>query len=123
MMYHCMPMNSSIPRSALTAKCFQDVADTLLHAQVDDPQKHAKEKNRRNHYAGGRNNLFAARPGDLLHFHANVMQKLATTGDFVLYVLTDACCRSGDCVSRRIVILHFHRLRGHASRPSTSFIP
>src|SRR6267378_789916 len=108
MMYHCMPIDLWSP---LDAKPLENVCHTELHELVDHREKRAKERHRGDDHPGGRDNVFAARPGDLLHLHANVVQEFARVrqraGDFVP--------KTGTHSALRLFVLHFDRLRGHES--------
>src|SRR6266849_1998248 len=110
MMYHCIAIAVGFPSDT---KDFEDVSHPSLHQPVDDRQKHAEEEHGGNDHRRGRNHVVLARPGYLLHFHANVVQEFARVRDRSGNSLADARSRSGDGVAARLVVLHFYRLRGH----------
>src|SRR6266849_8155080 len=110
MMYHCIAIAVGFPSDT---KDFENVSHPSLYQPVDDRQKHAEEKHRRNHHRRGRDHVILARPGYLLHFHAHVVQKFARVRNRSGNSLADARGRSGDGVAARLVVLHFYRLRGH----------
>src|SRR5258708_5769546 len=123
MMYHCMPIDF---RSPLDAKSFENVCHTELHELIDHREKHAKKRYRGDDHPGRRDHVFAARPGDLLHLHANVVQEFPRAGDRAGNFFADAGRCSGDGVALRFFVLHFDRLRGHESSFSTvgqTFLP
>src|SRR5437899_5389829 len=78
MMYHCIPIDLWSP---LDAKSLEDVRHAHLHQLVHHREKHPKERHRGNDHPCGRHHVFAARPGDLLHLYANVVQKFTRAGD------------------------------------------
>src|SRR5260221_12059252 len=108
MMYHCIPIDLWSP---LTAKLLEDVLHPALHSQIHYPQENAEKRHRGDDHPGGRDHVFAARPGDLLHLHANVVEKFACvvhgSGDFVPKLGTHS--------PLRFAVLPFDRLRGHES--------
>src|SRR5277367_2135166 len=112
MMYHCIAVKLCIPSDT---EDFENPCDTQLHQPIHNRQKYPEEENRRDHHAGRRNYVLAARPGHLLHFHAHVVQKLARVVHRAGDLLADSRRRPGDCVALRLFVLHFDRLRGHSS--------
>src|SRR5271169_705137 len=78
MMYHCIPIDLWSP---LRAKLLEDVLHAALHSQIHQPQEHAEKRDRSDDHPGGRHHVFAARPGDLLHLHPNIVQKFACVRD------------------------------------------
>src|ERR1700682_5442584 len=112
MMYHCMPIDLWSP---LDAKLLENVCHTELHELVDHREKRPKERYRGDDHPGGRDHVFAAWPGDLLHLHANVVQEFARACDRAGNLFADAGRCSGDGAALRFFILHFDRLRGHES--------
>src|SRR5216684_1507010 len=112
MMYHCIPIDLWSP---LTAEPLEYVRHAHLHQLVHHREKHPKERHRGNDHPGGSDHVFAARPSNLLHLHANVVQKFTRVGDRAGYFFADPGRCSGDGVALRFFILHFDRLRGHES--------
>src|ERR1700674_1534809 len=112
MMYHCIPIDL---RSPSDAELLEHVRDTQLDEFVDHRKEHAKESHRGDHHPGGRDDIFAARPGYLLHLHANVVQEFARVRDRAADFFADSGRCSGDGVALRFFVLHFCRLRGHES--------
>src|SRR6266436_864061 len=108
MMYHCIPIDLRFPSNA---KLFQNVRHAELHELVHHFQKHSKKRHRGDDHPGGGDHVFAARPGDLLHLHANVMQKFA----YVRHRAGDFVPKTGTHSALRFFVLHFDRLRGHGS--------
>src|SRR5258708_12929356 len=78
MVYHCIPINLLSPSDA---KLLEHVRHAELHELVDHCEKHSKERHRGDHHPSGRDHVFAARPPDLLHLHAHVMQEFTRVGD------------------------------------------
>src|SRR5713226_722604 len=87
MMYHCIAIAVGFPSDT---KDFEDVSHPSLHQPVDDRQKHAEEEHGGNDHRRGRNHVVLARPGYLLHFHANVVQEFARVRDRSGNSLADA---------------------------------
>src|ERR1700737_1609390 len=116
MMYHCMPIDF---RSPLDAKPLENVCHTKLHELVDHREKHSKERHRSDDHPGGRHHVFAARPGNLLHLHANVVQEFARACDRAGNFFADAGRCSGDGAALQFFVLPFDRLHGHESSFST----
>src|ERR1700675_698172 len=69
MMYHCIAVKLCFPSDA---ENFVDAHHAHLHQPVHNPQKYTEEENGGDDHARRRDYVFAAWPGDLLHFHANV---------------------------------------------------
>src|SRR5216683_4206224 len=116
MMYHCIAIAAWFPSDA---KDFEDVSHPSLHQPIHNRQKQPEEKYRGNYHCGCGHHVVLARPSDLLHLHAHVMQKLARVRDRAANALADSCRGPGDCVTARFLVLHFYRLRGH----KTSALP
>src|ERR1700687_4501419 len=112
MMYHCIPIDF---RSPLDAKPLENVCHAKLHELVYDREKRSKERHRGDDHPGGSYHVFAARPRDLLHLHANVVQKFTCVCDRAGNFFADAGRCSGDGAALRFFVLHFDRLRGHES--------
>src|SRR5258707_12975226 len=110
MMSHCI---ASAVVFLSDTKDFEDVSPPSLHYPIHNRQKQSKEKHRRNHHRGRRNNIVLARPGYLLHFHAHVVHEFARVRNCSGNPLADPRGRSGYGVAARLVVLHFHRVRGH----------
>src|SRR6266404_2461354 len=108
MMYHCIPIDLWSP---LTAKLLEDVLHPALHSQIHYPQENAEKRHRGDDHPGGRNHVFAARPGDLLHLHAHVMQKFTRIGDRSSNLFRQLRA----CSALRFIAAHFHRPRRHES--------
>src|SRR6266849_7872833 len=108
MMYHCMPIDF---RSPLDAKPLEYVRHTHLHELIYHCKKHSKERHRGDDHPRCRNHVFAARPRDLLHLHANVVQKFTRVGDSTRNPLRQLRA----CSALRFIAAHFHRPRGHKS--------
>src|SRR5882762_123104 len=102
MMYHCIPIDLWFPSDA---ELFKDIANTVLHQPVDHREKNAKERNGGDNHEGRRNNIVAARPGDLFHFDTNVMKKLTRVRNGATDFLTDTGSRSGNCVALFFFVL------------------
>src|SRR5260370_24424850 len=107
MMYHCMPIDF---RSPLDAKLLENVRHAELHEFVHYREKYSKKRDRGDDHPGRRHHVFAARPGDPLPLHANVLQKFARVGDRAADFFADPGRCSGDSVALRFFVLHFHRL-------------
>src|SRR5437879_498989 len=108
MMYHCIPIDLW---SSLSAKLLENVGDAKLHKLVDHREKHSKERHRGDYNPSGRDHVFAARPGDLLHLHAHVVQEFTRVGDGSCNLLRQLRA----CSALRLIAAHFHRPRGHKS--------
>src|SRR2546428_10985672 len=78
MMYHCIPIDLWSP---LDSKSLEDVRHAHLHQLVHHREKHPKERHRGNDHPCGRHHVFAARPGDLVHLYAYVVEKITRGGD------------------------------------------
>src|SRR6267142_5975696 len=112
MMYHCIPIDLHSPSDA---KLFQNVRHAELHELVNYFEKYTEERHGGDNHPGGRNHVFAARPGDLLHLHTNVVQKFACVRHRAADFFANSGCCSGDGVALFFAVLHFDRLRGHES--------
>src|SRR5580658_8719191 len=66
MMYHCIAVKFCVPSNT---EDFEHPRHAHLHKPIHNRQKYAKEKDSGDHDAGGRDHVFAAWPGHLLHFH------------------------------------------------------
>src|SRR5713101_6209791 len=108
MMYHCIPIDLWSP---LDAKPLENVCDTELHELVDHREKRAKECHRGDHHPGRGDHVFAARPGDLFHLHAHVVQEFTRVGDGSRNLFRQLRAWS----ALRIIAAHFPRPRGHES--------
>src|SRR3979490_1358197 len=108
MMYHCMPIDF---RSPLDAKPLENVSHTELHELVHHREKHSKKRYRGDDHPGRRDYVFAARPGDLLHLHTNVVQKFTRISERARNLLRQL--RAGSTL--KFIAAHFHRPRGHES--------
>src|SRR5271168_4741224 len=104
MMYHCIAVKFCVPSNT---ENFEHSRDAHLDQPIHDRQKDSKEEHGGDNHAGRRDYVFAAGPGHLLHFHANVVQKLARVRNGPGYLLADASRRSGDCIALRLFVLHF----------------
>src|SRR5207245_639259 len=105
---HCIPIDLW---SSLNAKLLENVGDAKLHKLVDHREKHSKERHRGDYNPSGRDHVFAARPGDLLHLHAHVVQEFTRVGDGSRNLLRQLRA----CSALRLIAAHFHRPRGHKS--------
>src|SRR6266436_5044270 len=112
MMYHCIAVKLCFPSDA---ENFVNAHHTHLNEPVYNCQKYAEEENRGDDDAGGRYHVFPARPGDLLHLHANVVQKLARVLNRSSYFSAEVACCPADSAALQLVVLHFNRLRSHSS--------
>src|SRR5580704_13918241 len=112
MMYHCIAVKLCSPSDA---ENFVHAHDAHLNQPIHDRQKYSEEENRGDDDAGRRHHVLPARPGHLLHFHANIVQKLARVVNRAGDLLTDTGRYPCDCIALRLVVLHFNRLRGHSS--------
>src|SRR5882757_2963709 len=74
MMYHCIPIEF---QSLSDAENFEHIRNAALHQPVDHRQKNTEESHGRDHHGGRRNHILAARPGNLLHLQADIVQKRA----------------------------------------------
>src|SRR5271155_4136037 len=90
MMYHCIAVKFCVPSNT---EDFEHFRHAHLHQPVHNGQICAKEENCGDYDAGGRDHVFAARPCDLFHLHAHVMQKLARVMNCAGHLLTNASRR------------------------------
>ncbi len=81
---------------------------------INGRQKNSEKENRGDHHTGRRKHVLAGRPGDLLHLHANFVQKLTRVPEAAGDSLSDSGRCSRDCIALRLVVLHFDRLRTHS---------
>src|SRR5437016_2470729 len=101
MMYHCMPIDFWSP---LDAKLLENVPHAHLHQLVHHGEKRPKERHRGDDHPGGGHHVFAAWPSDLLHFHADVMQKFTRAGYRAADFFADADRCSSDGVALRFFV-------------------
>src|SRR5690348_9248234 len=82
-----VPLHRHRSRIPSEAKLMKNVLHSMLHAQVDQPEKDTEEENRGDNHARCRNNVLARGPGHLFQLHASFLKKLAKSlhrpGDFV----------------------------------------
>src|SRR5712692_10524499 len=78
MMYHCMPIDFWSPSDA---ELLENVLHAALHSQIHQPQKKSEKRHGGDHHPGRGIDVVAARTSDLLHLHANVVQKFARVRD------------------------------------------
>src|SRR5256885_5424191 len=131
MMYYCIAMEIA---ASLDSKNFEDVAHPSLSQPVHRGQENSKEKYRGDHHRGRGHHFIAARPGNLFHLHADIVQKFARVRDGSGNLLSDSRGGTANCIATGFLVLHFHRLRSHqtlftsrnvhrAPRPSLSRAP
>src|SRR6201987_5945314 len=72
MMYHCIDISRFRP---LNVKILEQPIETELREFLDNGEKHAEKSDGGDDDAGRRNHIFPARPSDLLHLDANVVEK------------------------------------------------
>src|SRR5438132_1708869 len=105
MMYHCIPIDLWSP---LDAKPLEDIRDTHLHQFVHHREKNSKKCHRGYDHPSGRHHVVTARPRDLLHLHANVVQKFTRAGDRTRNLFRQLRA----CSALRFLAAHFHRPLG-----------
>src|SRR5713226_3147885 len=108
MMYHCIPIDLWSP---LDAELLEHVGDAELHELVDHREEHPKKRHRGDDHPGRGDHVFAARPRDLLHLHAHVVQEFTRVGDGSRNLFRQLRAWS----ALRFIAAHFHRPRGHES--------
>src|SRR6266481_2330363 len=108
MMYHCMPIDLQSP---LNAKPLENVCHAELHQLVHYREKRSKKSHGRDDHPRRRDHVFAARPRDLLHLHAHVMQEFTRVGDSARNLFRKLRAWS----ALRFIAAHFHRPRSHKS--------
>src|SRR5712692_4037357 len=116
MMYHCIAIDLC---SSSDAEFLENITNAELYQLVHHREKDAKKSHRGDDHPGGRHHIFAARPGHLLHLHANVVQKFAGIRNRAANFFAHAGGRSGDGVALRFFVLHFDRLHNLAPRSLT----
>src|SRR5213082_2999581 len=118
MMYHCIPIGCSSPSHT---KLLENRLDDALHTQIHQPEKNSEKRHGNHNNPGRRNHVLARGPGDLLHLHASVVDKLAhlrkRAGDFARKVRAHPALR--------FIVFHFYRLRRHkaSSLPRSGLAP
>src|SRR5260370_31832416 len=108
MMYDWMPIDW---QSLLTAKLLENVCHAELHELVQFCEKCPKKRHCGDDHPRRRDHVFAARPRDLLHLHANVMQEFTRVGDSARNFFRQLRA----CSALRFIAAHFHRPRSHKS--------
>src|SRR5437762_9215358 len=122
MMYHCIPIGCSSPSHTNShTKLLENRLDDALHTQIHQPEKNSEKRHGNHNNPGRRNHVLARGPGDLLHLHASVVDKLAhlrkRAGDFARKVRAHPALR--------FIVFHFYRLRRHkaSSLPRSGLAP
>src|SRR5579864_1873400 len=96
MMYHCIDISRFHP---LDVKILEQPIETELREFLDNGEKHAEKCDRGDYDAGSRNHVLAARPGNLLHLDANVVEKLLGSLDRAGNFFAESRGYPGDCVA------------------------
>src|SRR5215472_3387888 len=103
MMYHCMDISRF---RSLNVKILEQTIQTHLRELLDDSEKHAEKGHRGDDHAGRRNHVLAAGPGDLLHLHADIVEKFLGAFERAGHF---AC----ELVALWFFAIHFNRLCCH----------
>src|SRR5260221_12460203 len=94
-----VPLHRHKPFRPLDVKILEQPIETKLRELLDNGEKHAEKGDGGDNDAGGGNYVFTARPGDLLHLDANVVEKLLGAFDGTGYFFAHFGSRPGDCVT------------------------
>src|SRR5579862_4649212 len=100
MMYHCIAIGFY---DLSNSKNFEHVRNAALYQPVNYREKYAEERDCRDHHGRGRDDFFAARPSDLLHLQADVVQKLTRLLDCAGDLTADLARASADSALRIVV--------------------
>src|SRR5215470_13354454 len=109
MMYHCMDIERSFPSNT---KDLENVIHAAQHQPIHHGQEHAEKEDGDNHYARRGDDVIAARPSNLLHLHAHVVQELPGLRDAAGNPSAKRAGRLGDSPLGGF-ISYFYSLRSH----------